>query len=203
MAHWLVRTFLALLDCVSRANAVAQAAVVRPFVRRPSFRKTRCLRIRQANQCQILWKGSYPPYLQTTFCVFKILDFWSLTNFNSVNMGPYGSENFQTLLLLQLQFFFNQTFCTYSLCRFSPNLLIGFWNFKIVKRYSNNSLDSFSTKHFLNVWQSTPNFWFWNFKFKLKKKRLKFCAQWENAKFPISWKWTAVEQNRVKFRTRG
>ncbi len=26
------------------------------------------------------------------------------------NMGPYGSENFKTLLLLQLLFFFNQTF---------------------------------------------------------------------------------------------
>ena len=36
--------FLALLDCVSRANAVARASVVRP-----SVRKTRFLRNRQAN----------------------------------------------------------------------------------------------------------------------------------------------------------
>ena len=31
-------SFLALLDCVSRANAVAQASVVRPSVVRPSVR---------------------------------------------------------------------------------------------------------------------------------------------------------------------
>ncbi len=48
-------------------------------------------------------------------------------------MGPYGSENFKTLLL-QLQFFFNQTFSTYSLWQSSQNLLIEIWKFQILKK---------------------------------------------------------------------
>ncbi len=32
-----------------------------------------------------------------------------------LNMGPYGSENFKTLLLLQFWFFFDQTFSECSL----------------------------------------------------------------------------------------
>ena len=46
-------------------------------------------------------------------------------------MGPYGSENFKTLLL-QLQFFFNQTFSTYSLWQSSQNLLIVILKFQIL-----------------------------------------------------------------------
>ena len=60
--------FLALLDCVSRVFAVARASVVRPSVERV-FSETH-----QANESQFLWKGSYPPYLQTFFSVLKI--FW-------------------------------------------------------------------------------------------------------------------------------
>ncbi len=50
MVSKLRQVFLALLDCVSRANAMARASVVRPSVCRPlSVRKTRFLRNRQAN----------------------------------------------------------------------------------------------------------------------------------------------------------
>ncbi len=50
-------------------------------------------------------------------------------------MGPYGSEHFKTLLLLQFRFFLNQTFSTYSLWQSSKNLRIGIlklqiWNLK-------------------------------------------------------------------------
>ncbi len=48
-----------------------------------------------------------------------------------INMEPYGSENFKMLLHLQLQFFFNQTFSTYSLWQSSQNLLMGILKFQI------------------------------------------------------------------------
>ncbi len=46
-------------------------------------------------------------------------------------MGPYRSENFKTLLPIQLQFFFNQIFSTYSLWQSSQNLLLGILKFQI------------------------------------------------------------------------
>ncbi len=74
-------------------------------------------------------KGSYSPYIpRPIFQFLQILDFW--TFFIFVNMGPYESENFKTLLF-ELQFFFNQTFTTYSLWQSSQNLLIKTWKFQV------------------------------------------------------------------------
>ncbi len=65
-------SFLALLDCVSRA--------IMPWCRHPSsVRKRHFLRNRQVNYYQILWKGSYPPYLQNSFFHFSNFGF---LNFN-------------------------------------------------------------------------------------------------------------------------
>ncbi len=60
-------------------------------------RKTCFLRNHELNQWQILWKGSYPPYLQTLFSFYS--KFW-VFEFNYfffvfVNMEPRGSWKFQ------------------------------------------------------------------------------------------------------------
>ncbi len=138
---------------------------------------------------------------------FKILEFeFNELFFIFVNMEPYGSENFKMILLLQLQFFYNQAFSTYSLWQSSQNLLIGILKFyfkfefekkrlkfsltwdpmgvKISKRYFSYSLYSFSTKLFLNVPCNNPHkpcfLKFCNFRFKFKKKiEIKHCAQGE------------------------
>ena len=131
---------LALLDCVSRANAVSRA----PDSCRPLLsvvvRKTRCFsetirRITAKFSGKVAIRHISRPFF---FRFFKILDFLILTIFFFVfvNMGPCGSENFKTLLLPQfilpsqslvaptvgvhnelwwpewpqLWFFFNQTF---------------------------------------------------------------------------------------------
>ncbi len=48
-----------------------------------------------------------------------------------VNMGPNGSGNFKTLLLLKLLFFLDQTFSKCSLWQSSQTLLIGILKFQI------------------------------------------------------------------------
>ncbi len=108
----LCKVFLALLDCVSRANAVAQASVVRRSSVKCVFSET----VKQIN-AKFCGKVAIHHISRPFFSVFKNFEF---LNFNElffifVNMAPYGSENFKTLLLLQLRFFFNQTFSTYSL----------------------------------------------------------------------------------------
>ncbi len=62
---YLNRDILALLDCLSRSNAVVRASVVR---HRPA---ASFLRKHQLNQCQILWKGSFSPHLQTISSFFQ------------------------------------------------------------------------------------------------------------------------------------
>ncbi len=61
--------FLALLDFVSRATAIAQASVIHPSV----VRKLRFLRNRCMDPGQILWVAPSPPYLQTIFSSASIL----------------------------------------------------------------------------------------------------------------------------------
>ena len=101
------KTFLALLNCASRANATARASVVRhPAIlssivcrHRPSalFQE----RIKQTNEH--FWTDSYSTNLQIFFFRFSNFQFF----FNFVNMGPYGSESFKTPLLTRLLFFSN------------------------------------------------------------------------------------------------
>ncbi len=107
--------FLALLDFVSRATVMAQASVVcRPSVCRPSsVRKLKFLRNRCMDPDKILWEATYPPYLQTVF-FFLFFQNFQFSNvyeffFVFVNMGPYGSKNFKTLLLLQFSSDLSQT----------------------------------------------------------------------------------------------
>ena len=88
--------FLALLDFVSRATVMTQASVVRKL----NFLGNRCMDLGQ-----ILSVGPSPPYLQTIFFFFffKFFNFQIFTFFFvCVNMGPYGSKNFKTLLLLHV-----------------------------------------------------------------------------------------------------
>ncbi len=88
--------FLALLDFVSRATVVTQAAVVSLS----AVRKLRFLRNRCIETSQTLWAALSPPYLQTffflsfffsKFSIFKFLLFFSFF----VNMGTYGSKTFR------------------------------------------------------------------------------------------------------------
>lgn len=57
----IVVILLTLLDCVSKANAVVWASVS----------KMHFLGNNEANCAKILWKGSYPPFLQTLFSDFQ------------------------------------------------------------------------------------------------------------------------------------
>ncbi len=114
-------SFLALLDCVSRANAVARGAVVRPSVKRV-FSET----VKQID-AKFCGKVAIHHISRPFFPFFKILNFWILTIvFGFVN---YGRESFKTLLLPQLWFFFNQTFSEWSLWQSSQELPI--WDFDI------------------------------------------------------------------------
>ncbi len=76
--HVLCNLFLALLDFVSRATAVAQTSVVRPSVRKLRFLGNHCV-----DPGQILWAGPYP---------IKILWHFEIL----VIAGPYwGGGGFQ------------------------------------------------------------------------------------------------------------
>ncbi len=101
-------SFLALLDFVSRATVMAQASVVR---RPSSVRKLKFLRNRCLDPDQILWEATYPPSLQTFLFFFQNFQFSNFYDFFFVfvNMGPYGSTNFKTLLLLQFSSDLSQT----------------------------------------------------------------------------------------------
>ncbi len=117
---------------------------------------------------------------------FGFLNFYYELFAISLTIHAMGIKNSKMLLLLQLQFFFNQTFSTYFLWQSSQNLFIGIlktlkfsltWEpmaVKISNHYSSYSFDSFSTKLFLNVPCNSPHktcfLEFWN----LNKKRLKF-----------------------------
>ena len=74
------------------------------------------------------------------------LDFWSLrililTEFSSfLNTGPYRSENFKTLLLLEITFELFQTSVKFSLQRTSQSTVLDFWilSFRFVTNFGNS-----------------------------------------------------------------
>ena len=72
-------------------------------VRRPPVRKLRFLGNRCMDPGQSLWVAPSPPYLHTIFFFFQNFHFFFqiFTIFVFVNMGPYGSKPFKTLLVLQ------------------------------------------------------------------------------------------------------
>ena len=110
------------------------------------------------------------------FSFLKILNFWILTFFIFINIGPYGNENFKTLLILQLWFFLTQFYIfpvtvltklayrnfQISNLKFKKKKRLKFslkWEpmgVKISKRYSSYNFDSFSTKPFLNIPCNNP-----------------------------------------------
>ncbi len=65
---------------------------------------------------QILVVASPGPYAQTFFFIFEKKIFFDFLRifFVFVNMGPYGSKNFKTLLLLQIAAESFQTFPEFS-----------------------------------------------------------------------------------------
>ncbi len=65
---------LALLDCVSRANAVARASVVRPSVVRPSVKRVFSETVKQIN-AKICGKVAIHHISRPFFPFLKILDF--------------------------------------------------------------------------------------------------------------------------------
>ncbi len=87
---------LALLYCVSRASAVAQAPVVRMSVKRIFSETVKRINARICEKAAI--HHTYRPF----FSIFKYSIFEFLNFFIFVNMGSYGSENFKTLLHVQL-----------------------------------------------------------------------------------------------------
>ncbi len=99
--------FLALLDYVSRAHEIEirPSSVVRPSVRRPSsvcgidYLWSYCM-----DCLQISVVASPGPYAQTFFFHFWRIFFFNFLGFffDFVNMGPYGSQNFKTLLLFKI-----------------------------------------------------------------------------------------------------
>ncbi len=101
-------TFLALLDSVSRADSIWD------FVRRPSvvllavgrLWHLLLLKLLHGYFFQILAVASPGPYAQTLgFLFFFYLIFLRFyVFFVFINMGPYGSQNFKTLLLPQITF---------------------------------------------------------------------------------------------------
>ncbi len=72
--------FLALLDCVSRANAVARASIVRPSVRRPSVKPVFSETVKQIN-AKFCGKVAIHHISRPFFPFLKILDFLILTIF--------------------------------------------------------------------------------------------------------------------------
>ncbi len=104
-----------------------------PVVRRPSVRRpcrnylwTEC-----TDFFQILVVASPGPYAGTFF-EFKKKTFSDFLRFFFLflNMGPYGSENFKTLLLLQIVAKSFQTFPEFSYQWSSQNYFWDFWNFE-------------------------------------------------------------------------
>ncbi len=75
-----------------------------------------------------LWQSSQK--LLIGILKFQILKFLKKIEI-FINMGPNGSCNFKTLLLLQLLFFLDQPFSKCSLWQSSQKLLIGILKFQI------------------------------------------------------------------------
>ena len=99
--------FLAMFDFISRATFVVQASVVRASSDRPLTEVS-----------QKLLPGSRPNFMESYLStistdLFFFIQFFTLQMFTIfsffVNMGPHGSKNFKTLLLLQFWSDLSQT----------------------------------------------------------------------------------------------
>ncbi len=108
--------FLALLDYVSRAHeiAICPSSVVRPLSVRPSVSQ---LSLNLMNEFLSNFSCGFPWAIRSDFFwIFEkkfFVDFLRIF-FVFVNMGPYGSKNFKTLLLLQIAALSFQTFPEFS-----------------------------------------------------------------------------------------
>ncbi len=102
------------------------------FVRRPSVCGIDYLWSYCMDYFQILVVASPGQYAQTFFSFLKKKKFFNFLwiFFVFVNMGPYGSKNFKTLLLLQITAESFQTFPEFSSQWSSQNYIWDFWNFE-------------------------------------------------------------------------
>ncbi len=116
LRHFQVHTqFLALLDYVSRAHQIK----IRPssVVCRPSDRLWHQLSLNFMHGFLSNFSCGFPwAICPDIFFIFEKKNFLNFLQifFVFVNMGPYGSENFKTLLLLQIAFESFQTFPEFS-----------------------------------------------------------------------------------------
>ncbi len=129
----LLFSFLALLDYVSRAHEIA---ICPSSVRRPSVRPSVSqLSLNLMHGFLSNFICGFPWAIRSDiFWIFEkkfFLDFlWIFFVF--VNMGPYGSENLKTLLLLQIAAKSFQTFPEFSPQWSSQNYVWDFWNFEFL-----------------------------------------------------------------------
>ncbi len=85
------------------------AELMKPKFVRPSFRLWNQLFLKLLHASFSNFSGGFP--WAFFFFFFK---FWFFYEFYFVNMGPYGSKNFKTLLLLQIAAESFQTFPEFS-----------------------------------------------------------------------------------------
>ena len=106
------------------------------------------LTLRHTPKCVLFW-------IFETFSIFFKIFF-----FVFVNIGPYGRQNFKTLLLLQKAARSFQTFPEVSSQRFSQNYIWDFWNFGnwnfndfffVFLNMGSNESDSFKTLLLLHI----------------------------------------------------
>ncbi len=114
------------------------SAELMPWHGRPSSAK--CVfseTVKQQINAKFCGKVAIHHISRRLFSLLKNLDFWILSIFSfSLTWDPiqcYRNENFKTLLLGQLLFFFNQTFSKISLWQSSQKLFIGILKFQIEK----------------------------------------------------------------------
>ena len=68
-------------------------------------------RNREANKREILWTGTYPPYLHAFFCFFQNVEIWNFKEFFSFSLtqDPMGVQIAKPISF-HIFLFFNQTF---------------------------------------------------------------------------------------------
>ena len=129
--------FLALLDCVSRANAMLRASIVRrsrPSACKSIFSET--IKWSNAKFCEKVTIITSPNHFLLFIKIFNDIPlffffFFFFFSFSlTFDMTPYGSENFKTLLLPQFGSFFSKLFSK-SPVQSPQSLLIGIMKFQI------------------------------------------------------------------------
>ncbi len=71
--------------------------------------------------------GFYSQRFSQIYC-FEIVNIWSFTILFRANIGPYGNQNFKTLLLQQITFVFFQSFPNFLLSSPDKSTVLDFWN---------------------------------------------------------------------------